>query len=871
MSIVNTEQDETKLTITAVSLNLELNNEIAAPYNPTDARSFEQYLNAMINFEGSFVLGLNEVADKKIQNEWTGTSTLLARLFSLATVFDAELEFVTQLADNGSLDKIVLNVHKAHSDTAQGLGVDRTKETFRFGDEITTIQKNEDISELYTAIRPRGKDGLTIKDIEREVKDDNGNLLYCTYKTARRGFGDPTLLYAPLSRDLFPSTLINATDRWIVKTTDEMDYTSAEALYGYALGQLKQNCVPQVKWEISGYIDARIGDTIRVADDGYKPELLLNARVTEQSISFTDPTKNKTTFSNVVELQSKVSDDLLKVVADLKNEINYVLSTVVDYQVSDQGKTIPTGDWVDDLPDTKQGDWLWSRTTQSMSSGQDVVSYTKTYIGVDGKDGKDGKDGIAGKDGVGVKSTAVSYQSSTSGTTAPTGTWTAAVPTVAKGSYLWTKTVWTYTDNTSETGYSVAYVAKDGNTGKDGIAGKDGVGITNTAITYAGSANGTTAPTSGWTSTIPTVSAGQYLWTKTVWTYSDNTNETGYSVAKMGDKGPQGDKGATGPQGPQGPTGPKGDQGIMGVAYAQPTAPSTKQVGATWFKTKSSTDKSVIGIYTLIGTTWTETPMAADALAVTNLSAISANLGKVTAGTINGVEINGSTFNSTYADLPIENNSGSFTTGTGQLDNALTFEGKIDDTHTFATEYGPTRFDARITEIKTKKEFWMSMSPLGGLSVSDGEHRGALSPSQIYGLIHPEANFKTIFKAATVANSSYPRETNVYTLGSPNVVDKLYILWRMYDSDSAPTRYYGYSQLTTIPLKVISDMTSITIDQILTYSIDTGGALSTVVIKQIEIYLEGGVLKMRGTARNAQGKQKWYGLDRIYVENLNLI
>lgn len=177
-----------------------------------------------------------------------------------------------------------------------------------------------------------------------------------------------------------------------------------------------------------------------------------------------------------------------------------------------------------------------------------------------------GQDGIAGKDGIGLKSTVVTYGLSASETTKPI-TWTAQVPTLTKGQYLWTKTVWTYTDNTSETGYQKTYIAKDGNNGEDGIPGKDGVGIVSTVITYAGSTSGTTKPTSGWTSAIPSVPAGQYLWTKIVWTYTDLTSETGYSVAKMGEtgpQGPQGPQGERGPQGIQGLQGPKGDQGIPG-------------------------------------------------------------------------------------------------------------------------------------------------------------------------------------------------------------------------------------------------------------------------------------------------------------------
>ncbi|HHI9507306.1 TPA: hypothetical protein ACQANJ_002093, partial [Streptococcus agalactiae] len=162
--------------------------------------------------------------------------------------------------------------------------------------------------------------------------------------------------------------------------------------------------------------------------------------------------------------------------------------------------------------------------------------------------GDKGADGVAGKDGVGVKTTTITYGISANETTQPTN-WTTSVPALVKGQYLWTKTVWAYTDSTSETGYVKTYIAKDGNNGSDGIAGKDGVGIKTTTITYKASTSGTVTPNGTWTSAIPSVPSGQFLWTKTVWTYTDNTNETGYSVAKMGEKG---DKGDAGPQGPTG-------------------------------------------------------------------------------------------------------------------------------------------------------------------------------------------------------------------------------------------------------------------------------------------------------------------------------
>lgn len=160
--------------------------------------------------------------------------------------------------------------------------------------------------------------------------------------------------------------------------------------------------------------------------------------------------------------------------------------------------------------------------------------------------GDPGKDGVAGKDGVGLQSTSITYASHTNASTPPSTGWQTQVPTVPAGQYLWTKTVWTYTDSSSETGYSVARMGQDGDKGNDGIAGKDGVGIKATVIEYAVNTSGTVRPTSGWSTTIPNTPQGQYLWTRTTWTYTDNTTEQGYSVARQGSNGQNGTNGSNG-------------------------------------------------------------------------------------------------------------------------------------------------------------------------------------------------------------------------------------------------------------------------------------------------------------------------------------
>ena len=172
---------------------------------------------------------------------------------------------------------------------------------------------------------------------------------------------------------------------------------------------------------------------------------------------------------------------------------------------------------------------VYTRTFRCVCNGDEKLSDNFTLAKL--ADGAIGQPGVAGK---GVKSTVVTYQDSTSGTTAPTGTWLASIPPVAAGSYLWSKTEITYTDNQKSTVYSVARM------GTNGTNGNAGNGVSSTTVTYQASTSGTIAPTGAWSGTIPSVSAGSFLWTKTVISYTNGTSSTIYSVGKMGNTGTQG-------------------------------------------------------------------------------------------------------------------------------------------------------------------------------------------------------------------------------------------------------------------------------------------------------------------------------------------
>lgn len=303
LTIMNVEKGGDTTTVTAYGLCLELTNEYVDAYKAPRAMSFAEYVNAY-GFEQSFVIGKNEVSDKRITHEWTGSDTVLARLYSIATVFDAELEFVTQLNDDYSLKNVVLNIYRAHSDSIQGMGSDKRSTILRYPNDVYGITKTSDITELYTAIRPTGTNGLQLNSISgRVVKDTNGNVLYKV---------NGNNLLAPQARDRFPSTLLtnHSNDMYAVQIWS-YETENVETLYGQALAQLKKNCVPKVTYDVDAYIDADIGDTFTIEDAEYNPTLYLEARITEQEICFTNSEKCKTIFDNFEEKQSQISSALI--------------------------------------------------------------------------------------------------------------------------------------------------------------------------------------------------------------------------------------------------------------------------------------------------------------------------------------------------------------------------------------------------------------------------------------------------------------------------------------------------------------------------------------------------------------------------------
>lgn len=189
-----------------------------------------------------------------------------------------------------------------------------------------------------------------------------------------------------------------------------------------------------------------------------------------------------------------------------------------------------------------------------------------------------------------IASQTVAYQLSSQGTNPPTGVWLATMPTPVKGQYLWTRVITVFVSGETSTEYTVAYQGKDGAKGdqgvqgppgNDGADGKDGadgadgtsVTITSTSVTYQKSSSGTTVPTGTWTTSIPSISAGQYLWSRTIVNYSNGKSTTTYNPSRSGTNGANGTNGTDGKDGADG-NGIKSTSVTYQAHSSQTSAPS---------------------------------------------------------------------------------------------------------------------------------------------------------------------------------------------------------------------------------------------------------------------------------------------------------
>ena len=313
-NIMKIEENERWVRCYCENLNLELINEYTNAYKADKAMSFAEYLNAFDIPQFAMVtLGVNEVSDQKKTLEWEGQDTKLARLLSLANKFNAEVEFVTRLNDDSSIKQLVLNVYHQADDSHTGVGRIRSDIRLTFEKNIKSMTRKVDKTEIYTMIVPYGKakeqpeNGPEVRVYINglpawEEKNDKGIVIFKQ---------EGNCLYAPHAANLYPSTFGASTqdNKWIRKDL-EVDSDDPKVIRAAGIANLRKNAYPAITYEVDGFVDVEIGDTITIHDKGFVPSLDVRARAIEQKISFSNPANNTTAFGNFKELENRTSGDL---------------------------------------------------------------------------------------------------------------------------------------------------------------------------------------------------------------------------------------------------------------------------------------------------------------------------------------------------------------------------------------------------------------------------------------------------------------------------------------------------------------------------------------------------------------------------------
>ena len=527
-------ENDTSFQVTCNNTNLELAQEQSVALKSNGAQNIAWYLEHLeiLGFT-NLEIGVNEVSDKTRTLEFEPQDTKLAQLHSLMSKFDAEFAFRTELNRDGTIKRFTIDIYQIPDETHHGIGKARGDVVLHYQNELKGVQVTSDKTQLFNAGVFTGADGVNLESVEFEEKNELGQVEFYSRKGS-------SYVFAPLSRERYPSTMNpNNADNWTRKDF-QTEYKDVNSLKGYALRTIKQYAYPLLTYTVDvhssfmeNYKDINLGDTVKIINNNFRGGLALEARVTEMVVSFDMPLNNSVVFSNYRKIVNKPS-------SDLQQRIDEIAARALPYRVeitTTNGTVFKNGVGRSTVrPVLKQGDrtvnatWRFvidgaikyvgmtydmvaSQITQPTAltvsawvDNKEVASEEVTFLNVsDGRNGTPGpqgpagpkgdrgNDGLPGKNGVGLKSTTITYGMSDNETTMPTS-WTSNPPILVKGKYLWTKTQWMYTDLSSETGYQKTYIPQNGSKGDDGLPGKDGVGLVNTTLRYAKSADGVNKP-----------------------------------------------------------------------------------------------------------------------------------------------------------------------------------------------------------------------------------------------------------------------------------------------------------------------------------------------------------------------------------------
>ena len=517
-TIMTIDGDDT-LNVHCEDIGLDLINEESVTWDTTGKpEKIEATLNRFL-YDTGWTVGLNEIPTKTVGTKFDSlTDTHLTRLGDVMGAFGAECDF--EIVMNGmKVDKQVINIYET-------LGEDRTQQRFIDNINLISLSRSGSIEDLCTCMRCYGNENSETGarlSIENIVYDDGR---YYSPKGHIRIYDREA--HTKWSRFRSYGYQNQGEFEGYINGTFEYDTDDAQELFNKGLEELQSRNDKKVTYEVELYdLEADIGDTVQISDNSQQEKIYLSARVQTVQNHYSVSGEDTGVLANYKILTSDQASEMKTLVEEIKKQVISIKSTDIAYAEGESATEAPTTGWQSQPVDVAPGNYLWTKTVTVYSDGSQSVSYSVSRNSVDGINGEDGN-------GIAFISHYYLASSESSGITIDTTGWVTTPPVINSSKrYLWYYETVTYTSGATSS--TIPCII-----GAYGDKGDDGKGVHTSTVTYQASESGTTPPTGEWTTTIPVVDPGDYLWTRTVITYTDNTTSILYSVGKIGSIGVDG-------------------------------------------------------------------------------------------------------------------------------------------------------------------------------------------------------------------------------------------------------------------------------------------------------------------------------------------
>ena len=368
--IQEAEQDK-MMSISTLSNNLDLNQENTQPFSADIARPFSWYFDRIM-YDTGYEIGINEISNLTRKLSWDSEMSHRAFLQSVATQFDnTELDYEVILNSDFTIKKRLVHIKKQ-------VGEVRDDIELRYGENIKTVKRSTNIDNLYTAIKPISKDDNgKVTDIsgmpDWQKLDDNGNVVL-SHKQGNQH------ILAPQANARFG----NRSTGGYVLYDYSYDKVSQSDLFNRSVTKLEEISVPAINYEVDGRTGAKIGDTVKIVDDGYTPPLILSARVLEQVFSFDNASVEQSIFGNYKALQSQISADLIAKMQQLAEQnAPYSTTTLTTNGVqfkNSQGSTVLTARLFKGTKEIVPDSYIWTKDNITLSVAESTLTVDASDI-----------------------------------------------------------------------------------------------------------------------------------------------------------------------------------------------------------------------------------------------------------------------------------------------------------------------------------------------------------------------------------------------------------------------------------------------------------------------------------------------------------